>query len=113
MCAAWTRISAHKLFSFTDYKRTSLAKYVRYFDQFLDGLAHSWKGELLKKSGKFLVQHVRQRNNDKAPFEYFRFYSECIVSFPLSFRPSERILMRINESDISEKAMFLELHNLM
>ncbi|XP_068585808.1 DNA primase small subunit [Cebidichthys violaceus] len=33
-----------------DYKRTSLAKYVKYFDQFLDGLARSWKGELLKKS---------------------------------------------------------------
>ncbi|KAK2851654.1 hypothetical protein Q5P01_007930 [Channa striata] len=33
-----------------DYKRTSLAKYVRYFDQFLDGMAQSWKGELLKKS---------------------------------------------------------------
>ncbi|KAM4737655.1 DNA primase small subunit [Anableps anableps] len=33
-----------------DYKRTSLAKYVRYFDQFLDGMARSWKGELLRKS---------------------------------------------------------------
>ncbi|KAL6119219.1 prim1 [Pungitius sinensis] len=33
-----------------DYKRTSLAKYVKYFDQFLDGMARSWKGELLKKS---------------------------------------------------------------
>ncbi|XP_047227425.1 DNA primase small subunit [Girardinichthys multiradiatus] len=33
-----------------DYKRTSLAKYVKYFDQFLDGMAHSWKGELLRKS---------------------------------------------------------------
>ncbi|XP_013862728.1 DNA primase small subunit [Austrofundulus limnaeus] len=33
-----------------DYKRTSLAKYVKHFDQFLDGLARSWKGELLKKS---------------------------------------------------------------
>nr|XP_046251933.1 DNA primase small subunit [Scatophagus argus] len=33
-----------------DYKRTSLAKYVKYMDQFLDGLAHSWKGELLRKS---------------------------------------------------------------
>ncbi|XP_069382198.1 DNA primase small subunit [Paralichthys olivaceus] len=33
-----------------DYKRTSLAKYVKYFDQFLDGMAQSWKGELLKKS---------------------------------------------------------------
>lgn len=35
----------------TDYKRTSLAKYVKYFDQFLDGLSASWKGELLRKSG--------------------------------------------------------------
>uniref|UniRef100_A0A665T8H2 DNA primase n=1 Tax=Echeneis naucrates TaxID=173247 RepID=A0A665T8H2_ECHNA len=34
-----------------DYKRTSLAKYVKYFDQFLDGIACTWKGELLKKSG--------------------------------------------------------------
>ncbi|MEQ2194526.1 hypothetical protein XENOCAPTIV_030419, partial [Xenoophorus captivus] len=34
----------------SDYKRTSLAKYVKYFDQFLDGMAHSWKGELLRKS---------------------------------------------------------------
>ncbi|XP_026222753.1 DNA primase small subunit [Anabas testudineus] len=33
-----------------DYKRTSLAKYVRYFDQFLDEMARSWKGELLRKS---------------------------------------------------------------
>uniref|UniRef100_A0A3Q2PQJ5 DNA primase n=1 Tax=Fundulus heteroclitus TaxID=8078 RepID=A0A3Q2PQJ5_FUNHE len=33
-----------------DYKRTSLAKYVKHFDQFLDGLARSWKGELLRKS---------------------------------------------------------------
>nr|XP_040048494.1 DNA primase small subunit isoform X1 [Gasterosteus aculeatus aculeatus] len=33
-----------------DYKRTSLAKYVKYFDRFLDGMACSWKGELLKKS---------------------------------------------------------------
>ncbi|KAJ0036243.1 hypothetical protein NQD34_004920 [Periophthalmus magnuspinnatus] len=33
-----------------DYKRTSLAKYVRYFDQFLDDVARSWKGELLRKS---------------------------------------------------------------
>ncbi|XP_054465428.1 DNA primase small subunit [Anoplopoma fimbria] len=33
-----------------DYKRTSLGKYVKYFDQFLDGMARSWKGELLKKS---------------------------------------------------------------
>ncbi|XP_074499857.1 DNA primase small subunit [Sebastes fasciatus] len=33
-----------------DYKRTSLGKYVKHFDQFLDGMARSWKGELLKKS---------------------------------------------------------------
>ncbi|XP_049436704.1 DNA primase small subunit [Epinephelus fuscoguttatus] len=33
-----------------DYKRTSLAKYVKYFDRFLDGMARSRKGELLKKS---------------------------------------------------------------
>ncbi|KAM8862235.1 DNA primase small subunit [Spinachia spinachia] len=33
-----------------DYKRTSLGKYVKYFDQFLDEMAQSWKGELLKKS---------------------------------------------------------------
>lgn len=33
-----------------DYKRTSLAKYVKHFDQFLDGVARSFKGELLKKS---------------------------------------------------------------
>ncbi|XP_049611521.1 DNA primase small subunit [Syngnathus scovelli] len=32
------------------YKRTSLVKYVKYFDKFLDGLAQSWKGELLRKS---------------------------------------------------------------
>lgn len=33
-----------------DYKRTSLAKYVKSLDQFVDGLARSWKGDLLKKS---------------------------------------------------------------
>ncbi|KAM4610974.1 DNA primase small subunit [Polymixia lowei] len=33
-----------------DYKRTSLGKYVKYFDQFLEGMARSWKGELLRKS---------------------------------------------------------------
>lgn len=33
-----------------DYKRTSLAKYVKYLDQFLDGMARTWKGELLRKS---------------------------------------------------------------
>lgn len=35
-----------------DYKRTSLAKYVKCFDQFLDGLADSRKGELLKHSDR-------------------------------------------------------------
>ena len=39
-------------FSFaTDYKRTSLAKYVKLFDQFVESMARSRKGELLKKSG--------------------------------------------------------------
>ncbi|CAB1319598.1 unnamed protein product, partial [Coregonus sp. 'balchen'] len=33
-----------------DYKRTSLAKYVKLFDQFLEGMARSRKGEHLKKS---------------------------------------------------------------
>lgn len=33
-----------------DYKRTSLAKYIKYMDQFLDVMARSWKGDLLKKS---------------------------------------------------------------
>lgn len=33
-----------------DYKRTSLAKYIKYFDQFLDGMARSWKGERLRNS---------------------------------------------------------------
>ncbi|XP_041700891.2 DNA primase small subunit [Coregonus clupeaformis] len=33
-----------------DYKQTSLAKYVKLFDQFLEGMARSWKGEHLKKS---------------------------------------------------------------
>ncbi|XP_056130665.1 DNA primase small subunit [Lampris incognitus] len=33
-----------------DYKRTSMAKYVKYFDQFLEGMAQSRKGELLRKS---------------------------------------------------------------
>ncbi|CAG13916.1 unnamed protein product, partial [Tetraodon nigroviridis] len=32
------------------YKRTSLAKYVKHFDQFLDQMAQSWKGDLLRKS---------------------------------------------------------------
>ncbi|XP_017264934.3 DNA primase small subunit [Kryptolebias marmoratus] len=32
------------------YKRTSLAKYVKHFDQFLDALARSRKGELLRQS---------------------------------------------------------------
>ncbi|XP_026862787.2 DNA primase small subunit isoform X1 [Electrophorus electricus] len=33
-----------------DYKRTSLAKYIKLFDQFLDAMAHTRKGEILKKS---------------------------------------------------------------
>ncbi|KAJ8260003.1 hypothetical protein GJAV_G00175970 [Gymnothorax javanicus] len=33
-----------------DYKRTSLAKYIKVFDNFLDGLERSRKGELLRKS---------------------------------------------------------------
>ncbi|XP_008412397.1 DNA primase small subunit [Poecilia reticulata] len=33
-----------------DYKRTSLAKYVKYFDQFLAGMTDSWKGKLLRQS---------------------------------------------------------------
>ncbi|XP_014841990.1 PREDICTED: DNA primase small subunit [Poecilia mexicana] len=33
-----------------DYKRTSLAKYVKYFDQFLAGMADSWKGKLRRQS---------------------------------------------------------------
>ncbi|KAG7477472.1 hypothetical protein MATL_G00069970 [Megalops atlanticus] len=33
-----------------DYKRTSLAKYVKLFDSFVEGLERSRKGELLKKS---------------------------------------------------------------
>lgn len=37
-----------------DYKRTSLAKYVKVFDRFLEGLARSRKGEMLKKSGEFM-----------------------------------------------------------
>ncbi|XP_077368784.1 DNA primase small subunit [Festucalex cinctus] len=33
-----------------DYKRTSIAKYIKYFDKFLDGVSQSRKGELLRKS---------------------------------------------------------------
>lgn len=33
-----------------DYKRTTLAKYVKVFDRFLDSMARSRKGEMLKKS---------------------------------------------------------------
>ncbi|XP_035242882.1 DNA primase small subunit [Anguilla anguilla] len=33
-----------------DYKRTSLAKYIKVFDNFLDGMERSRKGELLRKS---------------------------------------------------------------
>uniref|UniRef100_A0A8C7DU84 DNA primase n=1 Tax=Oncorhynchus kisutch TaxID=8019 RepID=A0A8C7DU84_ONCKI len=35
-----------------DYKRTSLAKYVKLFDNFLEEMAHSRKGEVLKNSGE-------------------------------------------------------------
>uniref|UniRef100_A0A8C1H2E4 DNA primase n=1 Tax=Cyprinus carpio carpio TaxID=630221 RepID=A0A8C1H2E4_CYPCA len=35
-----------------DYKRTSLAKYVKVFDRFLEAMARSRKGEMLKKSGE-------------------------------------------------------------
>jgi hypothetical protein len=34
------------------YKKTSLAPYVKVFEQFLENLDKSRKGELLKKSGK-------------------------------------------------------------
>ncbi|CDQ78177.1 unnamed protein product [Oncorhynchus mykiss] len=34
-----------------DYKRTSLGKYVKLLDEFLEGMARSRKGEYLKKSG--------------------------------------------------------------
>lgn len=40
-------------FVLSDYKQTSLAKYVKLFDQFLDAMARSRKGEMLKKSGMF------------------------------------------------------------
>ena len=46
------RIIALICYFYTDYKRTSLAKYVKILDQFLDGVAQSHKGELLKKSGE-------------------------------------------------------------
>lgn len=45
--------SVYWLLSFPDYKRTSLAKYVKHLDQFLDGMARSWRGDLLRKSGTF------------------------------------------------------------
>lgn len=35
-----------------DYKKTSLAPYIKVFEQFLENLDKSRKGELLKKSGK-------------------------------------------------------------
>uniref|UniRef100_I3MCU5 DNA primase n=1 Tax=Ictidomys tridecemlineatus TaxID=43179 RepID=I3MCU5_ICTTR len=38
-----------------DYKKTSLAPYVKVFEQFLENLDKSRKGELLKKSGKTMV----------------------------------------------------------
>lgn len=37
-----------------DYKKTSLAPYIKVFEQFLEKLDKSRKGELLKKSGKTL-----------------------------------------------------------
>lgn len=37
-----------------DYKKTSLAPYIKVFEQFLENLDKSRKGELLKKSGKTL-----------------------------------------------------------
>ena len=37
-----------------DYKKTSLAPFVKVFEQFLENLDRSRKGELLKKSGKTL-----------------------------------------------------------
>ena len=37
-----------------DYKKTSLAPFVKVFEQFLENLDKSRKGELLKKSGKIL-----------------------------------------------------------
>lgn len=37
-----------------DYKKTSLAPFVKIFEQFLENLDKSRKGELLKKSGKIL-----------------------------------------------------------
>ncbi|KAK1151312.1 DNA primase small subunit isoform X1 [Acipenser oxyrinchus oxyrinchus] len=33
-----------------DYKKTSLAKYMKVFEQFVEKMEQSWKGELLKKS---------------------------------------------------------------
>lgn len=39
------------LFFLSDYKQTSLANYVKLFDQFLDAMARSRKGQMLKKSG--------------------------------------------------------------
>lgn len=41
-------------FVLSDYKQTSLAKYVKLFDQFLDAMARARKGEMLKTSGMFL-----------------------------------------------------------
>ncbi|NXK49534.1 PRI1 primase, partial [Chauna torquata] len=35
-----------------DYKRTSLAPYVRVFEQFLEEMEHARRGELLRRSGK-------------------------------------------------------------
>ncbi|KAF0883345.1 PRI1 primase, partial [Crocuta crocuta] len=38
-----------------DYKKTSLAPYIKVFEQFLENLDKSRKGELLKKSGKTIL----------------------------------------------------------
>lgn len=41
-----------------DYKKTSLGPYIKVFEQFLENLDKSRKGELLKKSGKTLYLSV-------------------------------------------------------
>lgn len=40
----------------TDYKKTSLAPYVKVFEQFLEEMEKSYKGQRLKDSGKGLFQ---------------------------------------------------------
>jgi hypothetical protein len=44
-----------------DYKKTSLAPYIKVFEQFLENLERSRKGELLKKSGKTLCLFLLSR----------------------------------------------------